>query len=324
MVSINTIHISPSLLNSSCAWSSDLGNLQELYASPYTGAITTRTATLNGFKEDQTHKVAFAANTVSTINSYGYSPHPLSDYLEWVETILLGDGPNPQKPIIISITAPTAEELQVMVAAIQDLRDKLKDKGTVSRIAIELNTSCPNILKASPSGYSFPSLVPLLRVLVDAFFKDKSFTIGLKLPPYTYKEQYVQVLETLKGHATSDYPLPISFLTCTNTLGSSLLYPGQILSPGDADAVYAVPTGLGGLAGELLHPLALGNVFSFANLLRGAKARFPELSSLKIIGVGGVTSKEAAKRMRDAGADAIGCATLYGREGVKAFEILST
>ena len=32
--------------------SSDLRQLEELYASQYTGAVTTRTATLNGFAED--------------------------------------------------------------------------------------------------------------------------------------------------------------------------------------------------------------------------------------------------------------------------------
>jgi dihydroorotate dehydrogenase (fumarate) len=57
MVKINSIDISPPLINSSCAWSSDLNQLQELYDSPYTGAVTTRTATVDGFKEDESHTV---------------------------------------------------------------------------------------------------------------------------------------------------------------------------------------------------------------------------------------------------------------------------
>lgn len=57
MVLINTIEINPQLLNSSCAWSSDLAQLTALYESPYTGAITTRSATLEGFKEDVRHTV---------------------------------------------------------------------------------------------------------------------------------------------------------------------------------------------------------------------------------------------------------------------------
>ena len=57
MVAINSIDISPPLLNSSCAWSSDLHQLRELYTSTYTGAITTRTATVDGFQENDNHTV---------------------------------------------------------------------------------------------------------------------------------------------------------------------------------------------------------------------------------------------------------------------------
>ena len=51
MVRIGRLDIKPTLINSSCAWASDLAQLRELYRSPYTGAVTTRTATMNGFDE---------------------------------------------------------------------------------------------------------------------------------------------------------------------------------------------------------------------------------------------------------------------------------
>lgn len=57
MVKVHSIEISPPLLNSSCAWASEFAQLRELYNSLFTGAITTRTATLDGFKEDQRHRV---------------------------------------------------------------------------------------------------------------------------------------------------------------------------------------------------------------------------------------------------------------------------
>jgi hypothetical protein len=65
MVQINSIHVSPPLLNSSCAWSSDLAQLKALYDSPYTGAITTRTATLSGYMENHTHTVRLLADRFS-------------------------------------------------------------------------------------------------------------------------------------------------------------------------------------------------------------------------------------------------------------------
>ena len=58
MVNIHRISVSPPLINSSCAWASELHELEELYKSAYTGAVTTRTATLLGFAEDATHTVS--------------------------------------------------------------------------------------------------------------------------------------------------------------------------------------------------------------------------------------------------------------------------
>jgi hypothetical protein len=57
MVRINKIHIEPPVINASCSWASELAQLEELYNSPYTGAVTTRTATLDGFPEDSSHTV---------------------------------------------------------------------------------------------------------------------------------------------------------------------------------------------------------------------------------------------------------------------------
>lgn len=322
MVLLNSIEIDPPILNSSCAWSSDLQQLTDLYESPYTGAVTTRTATLHGFIEDASHTVAFSASGHTTLNSYGYSPHPLSKYLDWVLAILLAH-PTITKPVIISITASDPATLDSMVLSIQTLREKISD-GSSSRIAIELNTSCPNIPNASPSGYSFSALLPSLQVLADAHSKDLTLSIGLKLPPYVYKDQFSEAIAGIKSLSVlSDDGIvknPVAFLTCTNTLGNSLLFSEQTMTTGDQ--IFAIPTTLGGLAGDPLHPLALGNVFTFKNLMSSQEAKDAGIGHIKIIGVGGVTSREAAIRMRNAGAVVVGCATLFGKEGVRAFEII--
>lgn len=324
MVLLNNIEINPPILNSSCAWSSDLRQLTDLYESRYTGAITTRTATLHGFAEDTTHTVAFSASGQTTLNSYGYSPHALSNYLDWVQAILLAH-PTSTKPVIISITASDPATLGSMVDSIQILREKLSDSttGTLSRIAIELNTSCPNIPNSAPSGYSFKALSPLLQVLANAHFNDPTLSIGLKLPPYVYKDQFSEVIAGIKLFSAPPHdPVnnPIAFLTCTNTLGNCLLFSDQAITNGDQ--IFAVPTALGGLAGDSLHPLALGNVFTFKSLISSQEAKDAGIAHIKIIGVGGVNSREAAMRMRNAGATVVGCATLFGKEGIQAFEII--
>jgi len=338
MVHIHTLNISPPLINSSCAWASDYSQLHELYNCSHTGAVTTRTATIEGFSEDSSHTVAFASNETTSINSYGYSPHPLSSYLEWVRTLLTtpdSSGSLPTKPIIISITASAPDELSSMLQTIQDLRGSLRSEifggdhstDASSLIAIELNTSCPNIKNKPPPAYEFSSMAPLLDVLASAFRSDTTFTIGLKLPPYIYSTQFTEVVECLgrytelfDGHRRN----PFAFLTCTNTLGSTLLFAHQTNTSHSAsidNLQFALPTGLGGLAGEALHSLALGNVFMLSQLLMHHNDSC--LRDISIVGVGGVTTMSAASRMRQAGATVVGCATLLGQKGIAAFASLN-
>ncbi|KAF5381935.1 hypothetical protein D9757_007586 [Collybiopsis confluens] len=335
MAQIGNIIISPPLINTACAWASDYEQLQELYASPYTGAVTTRTSTLNGYSETPACGVVFTSTSASSLNSYGYSPFPLSAYIKWVGDILSAvPTNNPVKPFIISITSSTADELEMMIDQIQALRSTFS-----TLIAIELNTSCPNVSSSSPSGYIPSSIHPLLSVLSDAHRVDTSLTIGLKLPPYTHPAQFNALLSALEEFAYGDDDTnAFAFLTCTNTLGNSLLFPDQVMealkvptdvsADSDAQVEFAVPTATGGLAGEAIHALSLGNVYTFHRLLHDEagplhKAHSRSLRNIAIIGVGGVTTPAAYARMRKGGAAVVGAATLLGKEGVMAFEILS-
>ncbi|KAL1952330.1 hypothetical protein VTO73DRAFT_1479 [Trametes versicolor] len=435
MVKIHTLNIEPAVVNASCAWASDYEQLRELYESGYTGAVITRTATFNGFSEDSSNTVAFAKETVTSVNSYGYSPHALSMYLDWVYTLLTTpclDGSPPTKPIIISITASTPTVLAEMVENIQGLRKKLRatysaaasfgefipptsptrsnrnsasaqpststqtathlpnlDPATL--VGIELNTSCPNIKDTPPPAYTFTLLLPLLDVLSTAFYADPSLTIGLKLPPYLYSTRFAEVIRFVHTYtreirpavfmngnshqlATQDgHPLrslnPFAYIACTNTLGSCLLFADQAFqdpaaptaststadmdtddapyphhqppasptpsSPSSSSSTppphppsptllpspFALPPALGGMGGEAIHPISLGNVYTFARML--AAHPDPAMRRVRVIGIGGVTSAAAAARMRAAGASVVGCATLLGREGVRAFEIVA-
>lgn len=261
-------------------------------------------------------------DSLSSLNSYGYSPLPLHQYLEWIRGFL-GDGRS-VKPFIISITESSAEKLSTMLVAIQQFRTS--NPTWRSRVAVEFNSSCPNIKDHPPPSYHLPSLKPFLDVLAKAFQDDSTLTIGLKLPPYTIATQFRDVVGCISSYTSTDSGKPtnpFAFFTCTNTLGNSLLFVDQVLGP-ETDlgvSAFAVPPGLGGLAGEAIHALSLGNVYSFSRLL--AASDDPAMREIIIIGAGGVTSPEAVERMNRAGAKIVGCATLLGKEGVKAFEILS-
>lgn len=151
--------------------------------------------------------------------------------------------------------------------------------------------------------------------------------IGIKTPPYTYQDQYNGLIDALKSSALAEpqhLPCPVTFITSCNTLGSSLLLTPQLeqSSDGRSHEVYhralesATGTGIGGLAGAPLHPLALGNVYTIKGLLFQHK----ELEHIQIIGVGGVADVAGYKRMRAVGAAAVGVGTALGRKGVKIFE----
>ncbi|KAH9927452.1 uncharacterized protein BXZ73DRAFT_90728 [Epithele typhae] len=241
MVRIHTLNIEPAIVNSSCAWASDYEQLRELYDSPYTGAVITRTTTFNGFSEDESNTVAFVKNHTSTVNSYGYSPHPLSSYLDWVFTLLttpMLDGSPPTKPVIISITASTPTVLAEM-----------------------LNTSCPNIKEAPPPAYTFPFLLPHLDALSSAFYADPTLTIGLKLPPYLYQTRFHEVIRHIHSYTRDIRPL-------RSTPPPAPASP----SPAPSASPFALPPALGGLGGDALHPLALGTAAAAARMRARARA----------------------------------------------------
>ena len=111
--------------------------------------------------------------------------------------------------------------------------------------------------------------------------------------------------------------IPISFITATNTLGCSLLLSSDydlrpVLNSSDG-------SGVGGLAGTPLHPLALGNVRALRRMCDGDEV----LKAIQIIGVGGVSDAAGFRRMKAVGASAVGIGTALGRKGVKAFEEIS-
>lgn len=415
------LSINPPLLNSSSPWSTDLEQLRALYASPYTGAVTTRTSLLEGFTHDPAiHQHVFfpagrsavhpsaprndaSATTtfvseeshISSLNTYGYSPHTLSEYLGLINDVVgqrhLGTSTLDKKPFIISVTG-TPDEIAMSYALIANAAEMDEDL----RLAMEVNLSCPNIDGKPPPAYDAVALSEFLEAVGDSkatyrgrMSEESVPRVGVKLPPYTWlvlvswflpippcliavhtfihshppiyaaishpsqpalhptlpnhpasssprpqhtpphpnqhhpltnttppnrKGQFEMVLSALLTHKSSEpgEGSIIDFITCTNTLGSSLVLT-DILTPALASEA---GTGIGGLAGAALHPLALGNVATFRKMLD----EHEDTQDILIIGVGGVEDQDGFSRMRKVGAEAVGLATALGRYGVGVFE----
>ena len=345
------------LLNSASPWATTYEDLKSLYFCPSIGAITTRTSLINGFNHDPiVHQHCFVSTTfpsiifdkpnsdssvsnwrskgnpLTSLNTYGYSPHPLSTYLDWIPKLLQEaqtqqDAPISRKPIILSVTGTPAEISQAYTT-IADFSHNLNLAGSFTTILImEINLSCPNISSKPPPAYSKSFLQEYLSAVSQAQQASSfaSIPVGIKTPPYTYSSQFSDLISALLASCSTNHDgskCRINFITATNTLGSSLLLAPSTQGNGEGNNPYVAAlnseagTGIGGLAGVALHPIALGNVATLRRILD----KRDELKGIDIIGVGGVTDREGYERMRSVGAAAVGVATALGVEGVGVFE----
>jgi dihydroorotate dehydrogenase (fumarate) len=146
---------------------------------------------------------------------------------------------------------------------------------------------------------------------------------GLKTPPYTHSTEFETLIGALLRSSTKRSPegqCPVSFITATNTLGSCLVFStpdGSEMEPLQTGTVALPGSGLGGMAGAPLHPLALGNVATLRRMLDGHAAK---LGHIRIVGIGGVLDAAGYLRMRKIGASVVGVGTGLGLKGLKAFE----
>lgn len=320
----------PPLLNTPCPWCSELDNLRELYACEYTGAVTTRTSMLEPYPHDWANNqyVLFdstaqqvagvnvqnaTALQTSSLNTIGLSPNNLTVTKNFVRTISDELSSNSSKPFIISVFG-SPEEVGDCYEQICELQTEVK-----MPLAMEINISCPNIPGKVSPAYSAEELLPYLNALQTTLDKldqgENALPIGIKIPPFTYQNQYDELIKGLLQAVENGKNLPITFITSMNTLGSSLLIQNDktVLNS-------EVGTGVGGMAGTAIHALSLGNVYTLRQMLD----QEPALKSLQIIGVGGVNGKAGFERMKAVGADFVGLATALGVKGIGVFkEILS-
>ncbi|BFZ60416.1 dihydroorotate dehydrogenase [Saitoella coloradoensis] len=304
-VQLGSLLISPPLINSSCPWASSLAQLAELYECPYTGAVTIRTSTPHGFQEDSSHSHTLFGE--SSINSYGFSPVSIGQYLIWIE--MIHDMSTKRKPWLISIGGPEAD-LEYCFEHISCLLSRRPDIP----IGIELNLSCPNIPSHPPPAYSAVELAVICALVSSWKERQNGSTVGIKIPPYTHSGMYDTLFSALLDAPAGT----IDYIAATNTLGNSIL-PSSIdttLSSGKDEG----PVFMGGMAGSALHPLSLGVVRNLRTKLREQEYSDVHLRDIKIIGIGGVSDREGFERMRYVGADVVAVATALGREGVDVFQ----
>jgi len=347
--------ISPPLLNSSNPWATTKEDLAALYSCSNTGAVTIRTSLWKAFAQHaSTHQYTFFSSSnghataridvtspegrgevrdgeTSSLNTLGYSPIAFEQYVEMLvrmsqeKSLSLTSSLGP-KQFIVSVTG-TADEVG---RCCEHLAEVLNDpdalyphpagtRSTGLNLMMEINLSCPNIPDKPPPAYDGASLTEYIDAIATAKTRapesgDKFLHIGIKTPPYTFHGQFKTLVSALETSSIScANGCPISFITATNTLGSCL-----VLDSLDRPALGSVTgEGIGGMAGDALHPLALGNVKTIRGLLD--QSTHGDVRSISIIGIGGVKDADGFRRMKSVGADAVGVGTALGREGVGIF-----
>ncbi|KAI1742592.1 hypothetical protein F4680DRAFT_21555 [Xylaria scruposa] len=189
-----SLRIDPPLFNSANPWATTLEQLRDLYHCAATGAVTTRTALLEGFPHDEdvhryaifeagTHRVSGSgegkdANEIDSIrgnaslNTLGYSPIPLDGYLGFIRQIdeeevkagmiqegsaAKSGGRKGKKPFIVSVTGTPDEVAECY-------RRVARCAGEVGvPLALEVNLSCPNIPGRPPPAYEGEALRGYVR-----------------------------------------------------------------------------------------------------------------------------------------------------------------
>ncbi|KAI0601516.1 hypothetical protein F4775DRAFT_589295 [Biscogniauxia sp. FL1348] len=343
------IHIVPPLLNSASPWATTREDLKRLYECPSTGAVTTRTALLDGFPHDPSvHQYTFfdpvshassggpfsvpgpkpgaqddAGSECATLNNLGYSPIPLREYLEYIEDIASSrqggkedEDAKKRKLIIVSVTGSSPEEVARCYAAVAQTQARIGDGPP---LALELNLSCPNIPGKPPPAYEAEPLRAYLRALADAAVAAEAggggmvrIPWGVKTPPYTHAGQFDMLVDALVAASATSPPSSSSSSTpraCPASFVTATNTLGSCLVLESDDSTAKL---LGGLAGPPLHPLALGNVAA----LRARLDARPETARVALVGVGGVADAHGYRRMRAAGAEAVALASALGRRGV--------
>ncbi|KAK4191505.1 hypothetical protein QBC35DRAFT_512601 [Podospora australis] len=320
------ININPPLVNSANPGATDLDQLRQLYEYPSTGAVTTRTSTLTGFPHDdakhqwalfdpashqQVHQneAETSEKKPASLNTLGYSPHNFATYLSWLQQIsdTVVKGEKSSKPFIVSVTG-TAQEVVECYKILAETSTKLKFP-----VYLEINLSCPNIPDKPPPAYNSTMLLEYLAEIQQVLDTPSvpRIPFGLKTPPYTHSTEYSELFKALKYSAMAAGGVsPLSFITSTNTLGSCLMVSFWTHDP-------VLPgTGIGGMAGPPLHPLALGNVATIRRLLDESKE---STGHVQIIGVGGVQDADGYERMKSVGASVVGVGTGLLAKGVGVF-----
>lgn len=276
------------IFNASGVWCTTKKELEKCLASPFSGAVITKSCTI--LPRDGNPKPRYASFTAGSINSMGLPNRGLEYYIETARQL------NPQKPYFLSLAGLSRAENLQMLSTLQ--HDRITMEAPIA--GIELNLSCPNLPGKPQIAYDFEAMHETLRCVFEMFDR---LPLGVKLPPYFDPSHFDMASEVLRH-----YP-KLRWVTCINSVGN-----GLVVDPISETTVIVPKGGLGGLGGSCIKATALANVRSF-------RERLP--ASVDVIGCGGITRGVDVFEHILCGATAVQIGTALAENGIDTFRALS-
>jgi dihydroorotate dehydrogenase len=272
MPSIGTIKLATPVMNGACNIAKSFDDIDAMVKTQ-TSAILIGSITIKPRPGNPAQRWYAEKHNDFTLNSFGM-PNKGSKWYQKNLSKMITLAKKAGKPFILSVAGFTIQEYIDLA--------KLGEQAGVD--LIELNLGCPNA--ASPVGrhkiFSFDAKsIKNITIGVDKALQNTPYT--LKLSPYSNPDE---LAATAKIIAKS------------NALGvvTSNSFPNSYWEHSGGKPVIESRSGLAGMGGEAMLPIALGQVKQFRQHLPPSKI---------IIGVGGISKAEHVKMYLRAGAVAV-------------------
>lgn len=307
MITLKTKYSLNPLINASGCMCATKQMLDKLYTG-VSGAIITKSATLNPRDGNPEPRYWEARDGTFTINSMGLPNCGLKYYLDYYKVLPRVEN---DKTRFISIAGMTLDENKSLIDII--FNESYQYYKYID--AIEINLSCPNLIGHQQLAYDFSELQIYLAKLIPYIHNIMNSTkpstqlplqIGLKLPPYFDVNQFDTIVTILKP-----YNNIIHFIHCINSVPNGLVIDTETEAP-----VIKPKQGFGGIGGAIIKPIALANVRAFYT-------RFQEhYLSIDIIGSGGIANGSDVFEFILAGAEMVSIGSQLMIDGVICFEYI--
>ena len=285
---IGNINLNTCLFNASGVYCKTKEELSNLNKSNSTGAILTKSCTLE-LRLGNEHPIYWDDGKENSINSSGLPNMGYKYYIENDDINLYN------KPYFVSVSGMCEDDNLKIIS------ETINNKNISG---IELNLSCPNIEGKPQIGYDFKAMETLISkvdLIINKmdFVQRNNFNFGVKLPPYFDISHFNLVANIINNSS-------INTITCVNSLGN-----GLIIDPISETVVIKPKGGHGVIGGASIKSIALSNV-----------RQFSLLTNCDIIGCGGIMCGIDAFEHILCGAKAIQIGTKFYMQGMDVFSII--